>query len=98
MQNVQTAPKLCLGLPEGVLLYIEGRSLDIAKRKLQSEKPKGFSTLEEKQKVCTICFVKFHFLFAVCAIFTPQPTNSATQRLYAATGSSAAVIGLPTTI
>ena len=56
MQNVQTAPKLCLGLPEGVLLYIEGRSLDIAKRKLQSEKPKGFSTLEEKQKVCTICF------------------------------------------
>ena len=51
-------PSVAQGLPEGVLLYIEGRSWDREKGIPFSEKPIGFSTLL-KSKVNEYKVIRF---------------------------------------
>ena len=68
-------PSVAQGLPEGVLLYIEGRSWDRAKG-IHLEKSPGLFYLRRD----TFKFILFKYLFpipfAVCAFFTFRPYGS----------------------
>ena len=73
MQNVQTAPKLCLGLPEGVCDTSKGAVGTEQKGIHNKKSPFGLFYIKMKLKKLYGLNIYFPFLFALCAYFTFPP-------------------------